>query len=399
MNEFGLKAKDATVADLGLKHFSDAYWNLSPAELVEETIIRGEGMLTDTGALAVDTGKFTGRSPKDKFIVCDEKTEKAVWWETSTLNSILKIRSLVWKSYFLFSGKNFVCTRCLCMCWSKIQIKYSCCHGISMAESGLQTIYFFVLLTKNFKMTKSDWTILCAPGFHADQNWMVLVRAILPSLISPRRLFSLAVPVIPEKSKKGIFQFWILFYRTKKMFSPCIAPLISDRQGDTAIFFGLSGTGKQLFLQIRIVDLSEMMNMVGRKIQCLILKVDVTQKCVNLTKEKEPQIFSAIRFGALVWEHWILWRNNEGWLRQYQQNWEYTCCLSDWSHWNAVEPSVAEYQKYFLPHLWCIRCIASNFKAGCWDKLCIILFQDTLRRLQGRKLESLNLQLLFSMFR
>ena len=49
MNEFGLKAKDATIADLGLKHFSDAYWNLSPAELVEETIIRGEGMLTDTG--------------------------------------------------------------------------------------------------------------------------------------------------------------------------------------------------------------------------------------------------------------------------------------------------------------------------------------------------------------
>src|SRR6185436_11994357 len=80
MNEFGLKAKEATIADLGLKHVADAYWNLSPADLVEETIIRGEGMLTDTGALAVDTGKFTGRAPKDKFIVCDETTEKSVWW-------------------------------------------------------------------------------------------------------------------------------------------------------------------------------------------------------------------------------------------------------------------------------------------------------------------------------
>ena len=56
MNEFGLKAKDATIADLGLRNVEDAYWNLTPAELVEETIIRGEGMLTDTGALAVDTG-------------------------------------------------------------------------------------------------------------------------------------------------------------------------------------------------------------------------------------------------------------------------------------------------------------------------------------------------------
>src|SRR6185436_8537122 len=80
MNEFGLRAKGASVADMGLKNVADAYWNLSPAELVEETIILGQGMLTDTGALAVDTGKFTGRSPKDKFIVFDAKTENSVWW-------------------------------------------------------------------------------------------------------------------------------------------------------------------------------------------------------------------------------------------------------------------------------------------------------------------------------
>src|SRR3954464_11935297 len=80
MNEFGLKAKEATIADLGIKNVEDAYWNLSPAELVEETLIRGEGALTDTGALAVDTGKFTGRAPKDKFIVADKTTEDSVWW-------------------------------------------------------------------------------------------------------------------------------------------------------------------------------------------------------------------------------------------------------------------------------------------------------------------------------
>ena len=80
MNEFGIKAPNATIADLGLKNVANAYWNLNSAELVEETILRGEGMLTDTGALAVDTGEFTGRSPKDKFTVCDAKTENSVWW-------------------------------------------------------------------------------------------------------------------------------------------------------------------------------------------------------------------------------------------------------------------------------------------------------------------------------
>ncbi|HAP69154.1 MAG TPA: phosphoenolpyruvate carboxykinase (ATP), partial [Flavobacteriales bacterium] len=80
MDEYGLRAEGASVADLGLKNVAAAYWNLTPAELVEETLINGQGALTDSGALAVDTGEFTGRSPKDRFVVCDEKTENSVWW-------------------------------------------------------------------------------------------------------------------------------------------------------------------------------------------------------------------------------------------------------------------------------------------------------------------------------
>src|SRR5687767_13845731 len=80
MNEFGLRAKDASVEQLGLKNVAAAYWNLAPSELVEETLVRGEGILTDTGALAIDTGEFTGRSPKDKFVVYDNTTADSVWW-------------------------------------------------------------------------------------------------------------------------------------------------------------------------------------------------------------------------------------------------------------------------------------------------------------------------------
>src|SRR4051812_41945100 len=80
MNEYGHKNPNASVADIGLKNVTAAYWNLTPAELVEETIINGMGELTSTGALAIDTGEFTGRSPKDKFCVLDSETEKTVWW-------------------------------------------------------------------------------------------------------------------------------------------------------------------------------------------------------------------------------------------------------------------------------------------------------------------------------
>ena len=65
---------------LGLLGLGQQFWNLSPAELIEDCIIIGDGMLTDTGALAIETGEFTGRSPKDRYIVSDAITESEVWW-------------------------------------------------------------------------------------------------------------------------------------------------------------------------------------------------------------------------------------------------------------------------------------------------------------------------------
>ena len=80
MKEFGHKAKNASLASLGLGNVAAAHWNLSPSELAEITVSKGLGVLNDTGALCVDTGEFTGRSPKDKFIVNDSTTENSVWW-------------------------------------------------------------------------------------------------------------------------------------------------------------------------------------------------------------------------------------------------------------------------------------------------------------------------------
>ena len=81
MNVFGKRGKNADLnAAIGLKNLGTEFWNLSPAELVEDTVINGQGVLTDTGAIAIETGEFTGRSPKDRFVVCDETTENTVWW-------------------------------------------------------------------------------------------------------------------------------------------------------------------------------------------------------------------------------------------------------------------------------------------------------------------------------
>ncbi len=80
MLESGKKSNKAGPETAGIKKVKEAHWNLQPTALVEEAIKNGEGRLTDTGALMCDTGKFTGRSPKDRYIVRDESTEDKVWW-------------------------------------------------------------------------------------------------------------------------------------------------------------------------------------------------------------------------------------------------------------------------------------------------------------------------------
>ncbi|MEM6831839.1 MAG: phosphoenolpyruvate carboxykinase (ATP), partial [Bacteroidota bacterium] len=79
MQEFGVKSTKNDLSHIGI-NVKEAHWNLSQAELIEETLKRGEGVLSSTGALMCDTGTFTGRSPKDRFIVEDEKTKDSVWW-------------------------------------------------------------------------------------------------------------------------------------------------------------------------------------------------------------------------------------------------------------------------------------------------------------------------------
>src|SRR4051812_15496650 len=76
----GSRPQGARLANAGIVHPGDVYWNLSIPRLVEEALKRGEGELAANGALAAQTGKYTGRSPEDKFVVKHASYEKHIWW-------------------------------------------------------------------------------------------------------------------------------------------------------------------------------------------------------------------------------------------------------------------------------------------------------------------------------
>ena len=80
MKHVGNTPFDARLDAVGLEGVGRAHWNLPPAKLILQTLLRGEGVLTDQGALAIETGTFTGRSPKDRFIVDDGFTHDKVDW-------------------------------------------------------------------------------------------------------------------------------------------------------------------------------------------------------------------------------------------------------------------------------------------------------------------------------
>src|SRR5688500_4360814 len=79
MLELGRKPVNVSLRDLGILD-GKAHWNLPPDELMAIALNSNQAKKTSTGALSVDTGEFTGRAPKDKFIVKDQVTESEVWW-------------------------------------------------------------------------------------------------------------------------------------------------------------------------------------------------------------------------------------------------------------------------------------------------------------------------------
>ena len=301
MNEFGLKAKDATIADLGIKNVADAYWNLQPAELIEETILGGEGMLTDTGALAVDTGKFTGRSPKDKFIVCDATTEKSVWWGDINIKFDSEKFDLLYNRMTGYlQGKTIY-----------VRDAYACAdpkHRLNIrvvTESPWHNLFannLFLRPTKEeiLNTVKAEWVIICAPGFHADPKVDGTRQSNFAVLNFTKKIILIGGTGYTGEIKKGIFSVlnYILPHEKKVLSMHCSTNI--GKNGDTAIFFGLSGTGKTT------LSADPTRGLIGDDEHgwadetVFNFEGGCYAKCVNLTKEKEPQIYSAIKFGTLV---------------------------------------------------------------------------------------------------
>ncbi|MBL7925989.1 MAG: phosphoenolpyruvate carboxykinase (ATP) [Bacteroidia bacterium] len=300
MSEFGTKAPGASLAEIGLKNVSAAYWNLSPAELVEETILSGEGVLSSTGALAVDTGEFTGRSPKDKFVVCDDETENSVWWSDVNIKFPKeKFEPLYNRMCAYFAGKEVY-----------VRDSYACADPnyrmnirvvTELPWSNLFANNLFLRPTADeLKTFKHDWLILNAPGFKADPAIDGTRQHNFAIVNFTKKMIIIGGTGYTGEIKKGIFSVlnYVLPHHHKVLSMHCSANI--GKAGDTALFFGLSGTGKTT------LSADPNRGLIGDDEHGWSDKTVFNfeggcyAKCVNLSAEKEPEIFKAVKFGALL---------------------------------------------------------------------------------------------------
>ncbi|MBS1651669.1 MAG: phosphoenolpyruvate carboxykinase (ATP) [Bacteroidetes bacterium] len=300
MNEIGLKADDFSINDIGLGNVEIAYWNLHPSELVEDTITRGQGVLTDTGALAIDTGEFTGRSPKDKFVVNDKNTKDSVWWGDVNHNFEPEKFDALHNRMLAYLGNKEIWIRDAYACADptyRINIRV-------VNEHPWSNLFSYNLFLrpeeKEIKSFKHDWLIVNAPGFKADAKIDGTRQHNFAIINFTKKIVLIGGTAYTGEIKKSIFTVlnYILPHEKKVLSMHCSANI--GKNGDTAIFFGLSGTGKTTLSadpNRKLIGDDEhgwsdkgVFNFEG----------GCYAKCVDLSKEKEPQIFNAIKFGSLL---------------------------------------------------------------------------------------------------
>ena len=300
MNEFGIKPKDQNLEQIGLGNVEAAYWNLHPAELIEETIIRGEGVLTDTGALAVDTGEFTGRSPKDKYVVYDDNTKDSVWWGEVNNRFESDKFDLLHNRMLAYLGGKEVYVRDAYACADpsyRINIRV-------VNEYPWSNLFSYNLFLRptaaELENFHHEWLIINAPGFKADAKIDGTRQHNFAILNFTKKVILIGGTAYTGEIKKGIFAVlnYILAHEKKVLPMHCSANIGKD--GDTAIFFGLSGTGKTT------LSADPNRKLIGddehgwSDKSVFNFEGGCYAKCVNLSAEKEPQIFNAIKFGALL---------------------------------------------------------------------------------------------------
>jgi len=291
---------NTSLAEYGIDN-ATTHWNLSSEKLTKICIEKGLGKLASSGALAVNTGEFTGRSPLDRFIVKDDITKDKIWW--GNINFPFeedKFDNLYNKVVTYLSGKEiyardgFVC--------ADDRYRMNIRMITELPWSNLFAYNMFLRPTENeLKNFTPEWIIIQAPSFMAVASEDGTRQHNFAILNFKRKIALIGGTGYTGEVKKGIFSALNFILPVFKETLPMHCSANVGENGETAIFFGLSGTGKTTLSadpNRKLIGDDEH----GWTKDNIIFNFEggCYAKAIDLSDENEPDIYRAIKPGALL---------------------------------------------------------------------------------------------------
>ena len=273
--------------------------NLTVEKLVEQSIETNEGMLTSTGSLSVKTGKYTGRSPQDRYIIYDDETHETIDWgdvnrqfPTEKFNSIFEKmkKHAEGKDLYVFDGFVGADTQ------NRLAIRVINDH----AWQNLFCRQLFVRPSnEELNSHEPDFTILCLNDFETIPEIDGTRTNVFILINLSKRIVLIGGTNYAGEMKKSMFAVMNYLMPKKDVF-PMHCSANIGQGGDTALFFGLSGTGKTSLSadpeRMLIGDDEHGWSQSG----VFNFEGGCYAKCINLNEEAEPQIWNAIKSGAVL---------------------------------------------------------------------------------------------------
>ncbi|MGZ3297204.1 MAG: phosphoenolpyruvate carboxykinase (ATP), partial [Xanthobacteraceae bacterium] len=298
MQETGIRNGAFGADKFGLRNLKRVHWNLGAPQLYQYSLSAGEAVLSADGALCADTGDFTGRSPKDKFTVRDASTEK-MWWAGNQSITSEQFEALYQDFLKHAEGMTLFAQDLYGGADPSFQIKTRV-----FTELAWHSLFIRTLLirpeTAVLRHFVPELTIIDMPSFRADPKRHGVRSENVVAIDFARKIVLIGGSYYAGEMKKSVFTT-LNYYLPARGVMPMHCSANVGPKGDSAIFFGLSGTGKTTLSadpkRTLIGDDEHGWGAEG----VFNFEGGCYAKCIKLSKEAEPEIYAASkRFGAVL---------------------------------------------------------------------------------------------------
>jgi phosphoenolpyruvate carboxykinase (ATP) len=293
--------RDAHLRELGLRHLNTAYWNLHTPQLYQFTIQRNEGQVAHLGPLVVRTGVHTGRSPKDRFIVKEPSSENDVWWGATNLPfDPEKFEDLQAKVTAYLQNSDIFIQDCFCGADETYRLPVRI-----ITEDAWHSLFarnmFIQPSEADLVDFEPEYTVINVPSFRGDPDEDGTNSGAFVIINLAKKLVLIGGTSYGGEIKKSIFSVLNYLLPKRGVLSMHCSANVSPDGGDTAIFFGLSGTGKTT------LSAESSRTLIGDDEHgwsddgVFNFEGGCYAKVIRLSREGEPEIYETTRtFGTIL---------------------------------------------------------------------------------------------------